>query len=89
LWTSREQLPTQTVAGRLALEVELLRERLQRQTDTALRAESALTQLAMGQQVSHLSSAMVTLKGLILVYVLYKALLILVYVLYKAQQVSE
>ncbi|GAX74082.1 hypothetical protein CEUSTIGMA_g1532.t1 [Chlamydomonas eustigma] len=55
LWTSREQLPTETVAGSLTLEVELLRERLQRQTDAAARAESALTQLALGQQATHAS----------------------------------
>lgn len=36
----------ESVTARLALEVEVLRERLQRQTDIAVRAEAALQQLA-------------------------------------------
>ncbi len=53
LWTSRENLPTETVSGSLALEVELLRERLQKQTDVAARAEAALAQLAGSSRTQH------------------------------------
>eukprot|EP00201_Polytomella_parva_P020914 CAMPEP_0175044678 /NCGR_PEP_ID=MMETSP0052_2-20121109/3957_1 /TAXON_ID=51329 ORGANISM="Polytomella parva, Strain SAG 63-3" /NCGR_SAMPLE_ID=MMETSP0052_2 /ASSEMBLY_ACC=CAM_ASM_000194 /LENGTH=689 /DNA_ID=CAMNT_0016308037 /DNA_START=274 /DNA_END=2340 /DNA_ORIENTATION=+ len=49
LWTQR-QVPHENVAASLAMELESTRERLQRQTDLALRAESALAQLA---QTSH------------------------------------
>ncbi len=43
-------LSTDTIAGTLVLEVEILKERLQRQADIAVRAESALTQLAVSSQ---------------------------------------
>ncbi|KXZ46150.1 hypothetical protein GPECTOR_46g219 [Gonium pectorale] len=46
LWLAREGGPTDSMAAKLALEVEALRERLQRQTDVALRAEAALQNLA-------------------------------------------
>ncbi|GLC38864.1 hypothetical protein PLESTM_000788200 [Pleodorina starrii] len=47
LWLSREGLHTDNMSAKLALEVESLRERLQRQTDIAVRAETALQQLAV------------------------------------------
>ncbi len=47
LWLAREGSPHDSITARLALEVEVLRERLQRQTDIATRAESALQQLAV------------------------------------------
>eukprot|EP00198_Chlamydomonas_reinhardtii_P011414 XP_001700751.1 flagellar associated protein [Chlamydomonas reinhardtii] len=47
LWLNREGAPTDSMSARLALEVEALRERLQRQTDIAVRAEVALQQLAV------------------------------------------
>mmetsp|Transcript_10945 Transcript_10945/g.23598 ORF Transcript_10945/g.23598 Transcript_10945/m.23598 type:complete len:769 (-) Transcript_10945:646-2952(-) len=50
LWTPREVLPTDSVTGSLALELELLKEKLQRQTDISARAEAALTQLAVSTQ---------------------------------------
>ena len=45
-WTPRETLQAGSVAGALSLEVDVLKERLQRQTDVAVRAQQALTQLA-------------------------------------------
>ena len=51
LWAPRDQLTTETVTGSLALEVELLREKLQRQSDIAMRAEAALMQMAMSTKV--------------------------------------
>ncbi|GLI71494.1 hypothetical protein VaNZ11_016709 [Volvox africanus] len=50
LWLSREGLPTDSMSAKLALEVESLRERLQRQTDIAVRAEAALQQLAVSSR---------------------------------------
>ncbi|KAG2430866.1 hypothetical protein HXX76_009840 [Chlamydomonas incerta] len=47
LWLNRDGGPTDSMSARLALEVEALRERLQRQTDIAVRAEVALQQLAL------------------------------------------
>ncbi len=43
-------LCTDTVAGSLLLEVERLKERLQRQADIAVRAEAALTQMAVASK---------------------------------------
>ena len=51
LWTPRDQLTSETVTGTLALEIEVLKEKLQRQTDVAARAEAALNQLAMSSKV--------------------------------------
>ncbi|EFJ46281.1 hypothetical protein VOLCADRAFT_118141 [Volvox carteri f. nagariensis] len=50
LWLSREGVPTDSMSAKLALEVESLRERLQRQTDIAVRAETALQQLAVSSR---------------------------------------
>ncbi|GFR44536.1 hypothetical protein Agub_g5806 [Astrephomene gubernaculifera] len=50
LWLSREGGPTDSMVARLALEVESLRERLQRQTDIAVRAEAALQHLALSSR---------------------------------------
>ncbi|KAG2496058.1 hypothetical protein HYH03_005977 [Edaphochlamys debaryana] len=47
LWLARDMGPTDSMAAKLALEVEVLRERLQRQTDIAVRAEAALQHLAV------------------------------------------
>ncbi|KAG2445056.1 hypothetical protein HYH02_008924 [Chlamydomonas schloesseri] len=47
LWLNRDGGPGDSMSARLALEVEALRERLQRQTDIAVRAEVALQQLAV------------------------------------------
>ena len=52
LWAPRDQLTNETVTGSLALEVEMLKEKLQRQTDIAVRAEAALHQLAMNTKGS-------------------------------------
>jgi len=55
LWSPRKSLATETVTGSLTLEVEVLKERLQRQTDVAARAELALTQLAVSSQATQAS----------------------------------
>ena len=56
LWAPRDKLTTDSITGSLALEVEMLRERLQRQTDIAVRAEAALNQLAMSTKASQAAS---------------------------------
>ncbi|KAG1653707.1 hypothetical protein FOA52_007935 [Chlamydomonas sp. UWO 241] len=53
LWTPREMLSSDSVTGSLALENELLRERLQRKADVAARAEAALAKLAAGSKAQH------------------------------------
>ena len=52
LWAPRDQLTNETITGSLALEVEMLKEKLQRQTDIAVRAEAALNQLAINTKGS-------------------------------------
>lgn len=55
LWSPRKSLPTETVTGSLSLEIEVLKEKLQRQADIAARAELALTQLAVSSQATQAS----------------------------------
>ena len=51
LWTPRDSLATDTIAGALALELEVVRERLRWQTCSAARAEAALSSMAVNSKV--------------------------------------